>query len=179
MKKTLSSLLCMAVVMSSGMASALAAADCYPAYCGSSVSIVDALKCIGVDSSKENRAKIAIANGIADFSGTPAQNTYMLTLLKRGELRLASAPALPAPAAAPTSVSSMSVSAAPAPGCYAAYTGYSVSIVDALKCLGIDSSFANCKKIAEKNGITCYRGTAYQNALMLDLLKKGQLKQAD
>ncbi len=178
MKKTLSSLLCMAIVMSAGTASALAAADCYPAYCGSSVSIVDALKCIGVDSSKENRAKIAIANGIADFSGTPAQNTYMLTLLKRGELRLATAPALQT-TAAPTSVSSMSASAAPSPGCYAAYTGNSISIVDALKCLGIDSSYANCKKIAEKNGITCYRGTAYQNALMLDLLKKGQLKQVD
>ncbi len=179
MKKTLSSLLCLAVVMSAGTASALAAADCYPAYCGSSVSIVDALKSIGVDSSKANRAKIAASNGIADFSGTPAQNTYLLTLLKKGELRLASAPALPAPKAAPTSVSSMPVSAAPAPGCYAAYTGNSISIIDAFKFLGVDSSYANRKKIAEKNGITGYSGTASQNALMLNLLKKGQLKQID
>ncbi len=116
----------------------------------SSISFVDALKCIGVDSSKGNRAKIAIANGIADFIGTPAQNTYMLTLLKRGELRLASAPALPAPTAAPTWVSSMSVSTAPSPGCYAAYTGNSISIIDAFKFLGVDSSYANRKKIAEK-----------------------------
>ena len=59
---------------------------------------------------------------------------------------------------------------------YPRYTGKSVSLVDALKSLKIDSSFANRKKIAVKNGIKAYLGTAKQNTQMLTLLKQGRLK---
>lgn len=59
---------------------------------------------------------------------------------------------------------------------YPKYTGKSVSLVDAFKSLKIDSSFANRKKIAVKNGIKAYLGTAKQNTQMLTLLKQGRLK---
>ncbi len=49
-------------------------------------SIVQGLKKIGVDSSFSNRKKIAQANGIKDYSGTAAQNTKLLNLLKKGKL---------------------------------------------------------------------------------------------
>jgi N-acetylmuramoyl-L-alanine amidase len=58
---------------------------------------------------------------------------------------------------------------------YAKYTGNSTSIADALQSLGVDSSFANRKKIAEKNGISNYRGSADQNTKLLTLLKSGKL----
>lgn len=58
---------------------------------------------------------------------------------------------------------------------YAKYTGKSKSLVDALKSLKIDSSFSNRGKIAKKNGISVYLGTASQNTKLLDLLKKGKL----
>jgi len=50
-------------------------------------SLIDALNSIGVDSSKEHRKLIALANGIPDFKGTATQNTKMLKLLKAGQLR--------------------------------------------------------------------------------------------
>ena len=50
-------------------------------------SIVDALKSIGIDSSKQHRTKIAKANGIENYTGTAAQNKKMLSLLKAGKLR--------------------------------------------------------------------------------------------
>ena len=34
----------------------------------------------------ENRKKIAVANGIGDYSGTAAQNTALLKKLKAGNL---------------------------------------------------------------------------------------------
>ncbi len=50
------------------------------------------------------------------------------------------------------------------------------SLVDALKELGIDSSFINRIKIANKNGINVYFGLASQNIKLLHLLKNGKLK---
>ncbi|MDE7309824.1 MAG: N-acetylmuramoyl-L-alanine amidase [Lachnospiraceae bacterium] len=58
---------------------------------------------------------------------------------------------------------------------YPRYTGVSVSIVDALQTICEDSSFANRKKIAERNGITTYIGSADQNNKLLSLLKNGKL----
>lgn len=58
---------------------------------------------------------------------------------------------------------------------YEKYTGNSSSIVDALKSIGVDSSFTNRKKIAIKNGISNYKGTSSQNIKMLKLLKVGKL----
>ena len=59
----------------------------YKKYTGKSTSIVDALKAIGVDSSKSNRKKIAKVNGISNYSGTSKQNNKLLDLLKRGKLK--------------------------------------------------------------------------------------------
>lgn len=55
-----------------------------------------------------------------------------------------------------------------------AYTGS--SIADALRSIGIDSSYSFRGKIAEKNGILGYKGSADQNRYMLELLKGGKLK---
>ena len=49
-------------------------------------SIVDALKTIGVDSSKDNRRKIYKANFPDKYNGTGKQNRDMLELLKAGRL---------------------------------------------------------------------------------------------
>ena len=49
-------------------------------------SVVDALKSINVDSSFAYRKKIAKANGISAYLGTPVQNTKLLTKLKAGTL---------------------------------------------------------------------------------------------
>lgn len=50
------------------------------------------------------------------------------------------------------------------------------SIVDALKSIGINSSYNYRKKLAIKNGITNYKGSYFQNIKMLNLLKQGKLK---
>lgn len=49
------------------------------------------------------------------------------------------------------------------------------SIVDALNQIGVDSSFANRKKLAAKNNIKDYTGRANENKRMLDRLKVGKL----
>lgn len=59
---------------------------------------------------------------------------------------------------------------------YPKYTGTSDSIVTALISLGVDSSMEHRKRIAAKNAIEDYKGTAPQNIKMLSLLKKGKLK---
>ncbi len=58
---------------------------------------------------------------------------------------------------------------------YPKYSGKSLSIVDALNSLGVNSSYSNRKKIALKNAITGYKGTAAQNEKMLALLRRGKL----
>lgn len=55
------------------------------------------------------------------------------------------------------------------------YKGKSDSLVDALEAVGAKSDFAFRKKIAQKNKITNYKGTAEQNNKLLALLKKGKL----
>lgn len=50
-----------------------------------------------------------------------------------------------------------------------------VSIVDYLESQGQDSSYAERKKLAEKNGIKNYSGTASQNTQLLGILKKSGL----
>ena len=52
-------------------------------------SISEALGSIGVDGSKSNRAKIAKANGISDYTGTAKQNETLLKKLKAGTLKKA------------------------------------------------------------------------------------------
>ena len=60
--------------------------DYYPKYTGTSNSISDALKSLGIDNSKVNRTAIASKNGIPNYKGTSAQNIQLLTLLKQGKL---------------------------------------------------------------------------------------------
>ncbi|WP_241147092.1 hypothetical protein [Massilimicrobiota sp. An142] len=127
----------------------------YPKYTGSSNSISDALKSIGVDNSYNNRAKIAKINGISNYTGTASQNTKLLKLLKDGKLKK-------------TSTSTTNY--------YPKYTGSSNSISDALKSIGVDNSYDNRAKIAKINGISNYTGTASQNTKLLNLLKDGKLK---
>ncbi len=58
---------------------------------------------------------------------------------------------------------------------FKAYKGKSDSLVDALEAVGAKTDFAYRKKIAAKNKITNYKGTAEQNTKLLALLKKGKL----
>lgn len=51
-------------------------------------SIAHALESIGEDGSYQRRAQIAAVNGIQGYSGTAAQNTHMLNLLRTGQLRI-------------------------------------------------------------------------------------------
>lgn len=133
----------------------------YKKYTGSTDSIVTALNSIGVDSSYSNREKIAKANGINGYSGTASQNTKMLSLLKQGKLK---------------KVGSTSSSNTTTTSYYKKYTGSSGSLVDALKAIGVNSSYDNRKSIAKKNGISNYEGSASQNEKLLLLLKQGKLK---
>lgn len=55
------------------------------------------------------------------------------------------------------------------------YTGSSFSIVEALKSVKADSSYAYREKIAKANSISNYKGSAPQNDKMLSLIKKGKL----
>lgn len=57
------------------------------------------------------------------------------------------------------------------PKCSSSYT----SITDALKSIGVNTSFSYRSKIAEANSITKYSGTASQNIKMLSLLQAGKL----
>lgn len=59
----------------------------YKKYTGSSNSISDALKSIGIDNSYENRKTIAKKNGISNYSGSASQNEKLLSLLKQGKLK--------------------------------------------------------------------------------------------
>ena len=52
-------------------------------------SLVDGLKSIGVDSSFDNRARIARRNDITNYKGTMFQNNKLLNLLKQGKLKRA------------------------------------------------------------------------------------------
>lgn len=52
------------------------------------------------------------------------------------------------------------------------------SIVDALKEIGIDSSYKHRNELAQNNGIINYHGTYEQNIYLLNLLKAGKLKKA-
>lgn len=51
----------------------------------------------------------------------------------------------------------------------------SCSIVECLKSIGVDSSYAYRQRIASKNGVANYRGSAPQNDKLVSLGKKGKL----
>ncbi len=108
-------------------------------------SLVDYLKSIGEDSSYSNRSKLAKENGISGYSGTAEQNTKLLGILREEK-------------------STSSTTTKPT-----GYTGN--SIVDYLKSIGEDSSFANRSKLAKQKGMTSYGGTAEQNNMLLKMLR--------
>lgn len=58
----------------------------FPKYEGKSKSIADALSSLHFDSSYKYRKKIAKANKITAYIGTPKQNKKLLDLLKKGKL---------------------------------------------------------------------------------------------
>lgn len=110
-------------------------------------SIVDALKSQKIDSSFTNRKKLYEQLGYKDeYKGTSTQNINLLNSLKKESKY------------------------------YPPLTHFTLSLVDALKKININSSFENRKEIAQKNGITDYKGTYIQNLKLLNLLKKGLLK---
>lgn len=68
-----------------GLSSSSGSGTYYPAF--DNGSIVDGLAGIGEDSSKEMRAAIAAANGIANYSGTYDQNVKLCDLARQGKLK--------------------------------------------------------------------------------------------
>ncbi len=116
-------------------------------------SIVEALNGVGVDSSYNNRKILAEKLGITNYKGTAEQNLKMIELLKGNNNVLIDNTK------------------------YLSNKNYNgASIVSALNEIGVDSSYANRKKLAQINGIINYKGTASQNIQMLNLLKQGKLK---
>ena len=61
--------------------------DYFPKYTGKSNSIVDALVSLKINASKDNRRKIALANGLVEYNGTVNENLFLLTMLKQGVLK--------------------------------------------------------------------------------------------
>lgn len=129
----------------------------FPACAQSCGTISEGLANIGADTSYAYRKRIAAANNIEDYSGTAAQNTQMLSLLKAGTLKK------------PTDTPTPSVTYFPA--CDSSYQ----SLTDALRSVGADSTFAYRERIAAANGIEGYEGTSAQNIQLLTLLKAGTL----
>ena len=109
-------------------------------------SIVDYLNGKKINSSFANRKKLATQHGIKNYRGTAAQNTALLNKLRSGSV--ASKPS-------PTKKGNQTTS----------------SVVDYLKSVGQNSSFANRKNLATKHGIKNYKGTAAQNAQLLKKLR--------
>jgi len=113
-----------------------------------SESIVDYLNSKKVDSSFANRKKIAVAHGIKNYTGTAAQNTQLLELVKKN------------------GVEPKKVESKPAASSYKGD-----SIVNYLNSIKVDSSFNNRKKLAGQYGIKNYKGTAAQNTALLNALQ--------
>ena len=134
-----------------------------PNYIGTS--LVGALDAIGVDSSFDNREKIAKANGITDYTGTAIQNDSLFSLLMSGQLICPDN----TEGGGDSDGGGTGDTYYPIPN----YTG--TSLVGALNAIGVDSSFDNREKIAAANGITDYAGTADQNNKLLNLLMSGRL----
>lgn len=111
--------------------------------------IVDWMNINKMDSSYSNRANLAKEYGINHYSGTATQNTDLLAKLKAG--KPVSKP-VDKPAAKPVQ---------------------SGSVVDYMNSNGMNSGFANRKKLATQYGIKNYSGTAAQNITLLNKLKGG------
>lgn len=106
-------------------------------------SIVDYMNSKGMNSSFAKRKKLATQYGIKNYTGTAAQNKTLLNKLKGG------------------AVVSKSKG-----------DQKTTSVVDYLKSIGQDSSYANRAKLATQRGIKNYKGTGKQNEQLLNKLRK-------
>lgn len=109
-------------------------------------SIVDYLASKGINPSFANRAKLAAQHGIKGYTGTAAQNTALLSKLRSG-----SVPNTPKPVPKGDQKTT--------------------SIVNYLKSINQDSTFANRAKLAQQHGVKNYSGTAAQNTTLLKKLR--------
>lgn len=107
-------------------------------------SIVDYLNSKGRNSSFAARRTLANRHGIKNYSGAASQNTQLLNKVWASDNKSSSSRR-------------------------SSYTGG--SIVEYLKSIGRDSSFATRRKLAAQNGIKNYRGTAAQNTQLLNKLR--------
>ncbi|WP_340083806.1 DUF3597 family protein [Siminovitchia sp. FSL H7-0308] len=92
---------------------------------------------------------MAAQYGISGYQGTAAQNMQLLNKMRAGK----TAAAYPKPVNTKKGDQKTN------------------SIVDYLKSLGVDSSYANRKKLAAQHGIKNYTGTAAQNTLLLNQMR--------
>lgn len=123
-----------------------------PSSAYTSGSIVDYLNSIGVDSSAANRRKLAKEYGVSNYDLSAAKNLELLNKMRNG--KTATKPASK-PAASPKPKGDQKTA----------------SIVDYLKSINADSSFANRKKLAAKYKIENYKGTPVQNTQLLKKLR--------
>lgn len=118
-------------------------------------SIVDYLNSVGKHSDFASRKQYAAQYGISGYTGTAAQNTKLLNLMRGG--------------------ASVQTSAY-----YPKYTGSSYGIDTVFAAIGVPASirgnWKNRKTIASANGISNYTGTASQNTTLISLAKQGKLK---
>lgn len=132
------------------------AVEYYPAVCTTSYPNIDCVYGCA------NLPAIAAANGITCYTGTAAQKHMLVALMITGNLQ---------------KVGSGYVAPVAQKGFFAPYKGGpTTSLVDAMKCMGLSSSFATRKLIAVANGICDYTGSTMQNTYLLGLLIAGKLK---
>ena len=131
----------------------------YPACDPTCETLISGLNSLGVDSSKAYRGKIAVANGISDYTGTAEQNNTLISLLQEGKL------------IDPNPTANLSIYKY-LPPCGSACE----TIIDALNVIGVDSSQEYRSTIARVNGIIGYTATYEQDVTMLDMLKAGRLR---
>jgi len=109
----------------------------------------------GMDSSFNNRARLAAQHGISNFTGTAEQNLRLWDILR--------------------TQNGGSTPTAPDRQYFPATSKGGNSIVDALRAINVDNSFNNRQRIAQANEINNFNGTADQNTRLLQLLRKGRL----
>lgn len=117
-----------------------------------SLGLVDWMKSKGMDSSYNNRAKLAKEYGIANYSGSASQNEKLLDLLQAGKK----------PVTSTTKKETTSNS-----------NPKNLGLVDWMNANKMDSSYANREKLAKQYGISGYKGTADQNIKLLEKLTSG------
>src|SRR5690625_1737064 len=111
--------------------------------------LVDWMKSKKMDSSFNNRKKLASKHGISNYKGTAAQNNSLLAKLRSGK---------PSNSTQNTSKKGNQTTN---------------SIVTYLNSINVDSSYANRSKLAKQHGISNYKGTASQNTTLLSKLRSG------